>query len=109
MQHFRHALRPDENGNEPSRRVAVISTAMPVSASLQESLSSLERVAVPVNAGLNLRFERPGYDPFPARDLGLVAFAPDSPVEGTGFELSVPGFRRQRGRLHSASGRAILR
>jgi hypothetical protein len=53
MQHLRHALRPHENGNEPSRRVAVISTAMPVSASLQESLSSLERVARPVLGELN--------------------------------------------------------
>ena len=33
----------------------------------------------------------------------------DSPLEGTGFELSVLGCRRRRGRLHSASGRAILR
>ena len=42
VHHLRHAFRPHENGNEPSRRVAVISTAMPVSASLQESFSSLE-------------------------------------------------------------------
>jgi hypothetical protein len=53
MKHLRHALRAHENGEEPSRRIAVISPAIPVSASLQESLSSLERVARPVRDELN--------------------------------------------------------
>ena len=36
--------------------------------------------AVPVNAGLHFRFERPGYDPFPARDVGLVVCAMSRPL-----------------------------
>ena len=36
--------------------------------------------AVPVNAGLDFRFERPGYDPFPVRDLGLVVSAMSRPL-----------------------------
>jgi 2-polyprenyl-6-methoxyphenol hydroxylase-like FAD-dependent oxidoreductase len=48
--------------------------------------------AVPVNAGLDLRFERPGYDPFPARDLGLVVCAMSRPL----IELTV----RQRVKQH---------
>ncbi len=31
--------------------------------------------AVPIRAGLDLRTERPGYDPFPQRDLGFDAYA----------------------------------
>ena len=31
--------------------------------------------AVPMRAGLDLRAERPGYDPFPQRDLGFDAYA----------------------------------
>src|SRR5215510_4404674 len=31
--------------------------------------------AVPIRAGLDLRVERPGYDPFPQRDLGFDAYA----------------------------------
>jgi 2-polyprenyl-6-methoxyphenol hydroxylase-like FAD-dependent oxidoreductase len=41
--------------------------------------------AVPVNAGLDFRFERPGYDPFPVRDLGLVVCAMSRPL----IELTV--------------------
>jgi flavin-dependent dehydrogenase len=29
--------------------------------------------AVPVNVGLDLRLEMPGFDPFPQRDLGVIA------------------------------------
>lgn len=36
--------------------------------------------AVPLSVGLDLRFERPGHDPFPARDLGLVASAMSRPL-----------------------------
>ena len=36
--------------------------------------------AVPLSVGLDLRLERPGYDPFPARDLGLVAKAMSRPL-----------------------------
>jgi 2-polyprenyl-6-methoxyphenol hydroxylase-like FAD-dependent oxidoreductase len=31
--------------------------------------------AVPLRAGLDLRMERPGYDPFPQRDLGWLTYA----------------------------------
>lgn len=31
--------------------------------------------AVPLRVGLDVRVERPGYDPFPQRDLGLVAYS----------------------------------
>jgi 2-polyprenyl-6-methoxyphenol hydroxylase-like FAD-dependent oxidoreductase len=41
--------------------------------------------AVPLEAGLDLRFERPGYDPFPARDLELVICAMSRPL----IELAV--------------------
>jgi hypothetical protein len=34
-----------------------------------------ETGAVPLQVGLDLRFERPGYDPYPQRDLGWVAYA----------------------------------
>jgi 2-polyprenyl-6-methoxyphenol hydroxylase-like FAD-dependent oxidoreductase len=52
----------------------------------------VEAGAVPVNAGLDFRLERPGYDPFPARDLGLVVSAMSRPL----IELTV----RQRVRQH---------
>ena len=51
-----------------------------------------EAGAVPVKAGLNLRFERPGYDPFPARDLGLVVSAMSRPL----IELTVRQHVKQR-------------
>jgi 2-polyprenyl-6-methoxyphenol hydroxylase-like FAD-dependent oxidoreductase len=31
--------------------------------------------AVPLRAGLDVRVERPGYDPFPQRDLGWISYA----------------------------------
>src|SRR5258705_8126332 len=31
--------------------------------------------AVPIISGLDIRWERPGYDPFPRRDLGLRSYA----------------------------------
>jgi 2-polyprenyl-6-methoxyphenol hydroxylase-like FAD-dependent oxidoreductase len=36
--------------------------------------------AVPLSVGLDLRLERPGYDPFPARDVNLVAKAMSRPL-----------------------------
>jgi 2-polyprenyl-6-methoxyphenol hydroxylase-like FAD-dependent oxidoreductase len=36
--------------------------------------------AVPLIAGLDVRMERPGYDPFPQRDLGWCAYALSRPV-----------------------------
>ena len=36
--------------------------------------------AVPVRAGIDTRFERPGYDPFPQRDLGLLSYALSRPA-----------------------------
>src|SRR5215469_17392983 len=36
--------------------------------------------AVPVRVGLDLRLERPGFDPFPKRDLGLIAYAASRPL-----------------------------
>jgi len=40
----------------------------------------LEAGAVPYRAGLELRYERPGYDPFPQRDLGWVSYAMSRPL-----------------------------
>jgi 2-polyprenyl-6-methoxyphenol hydroxylase-like FAD-dependent oxidoreductase len=51
-----------------------------------------EAGAVTVNAGLNFRLERPGYDPFPARDLGLVVSAMSRPL----IELTVRQHVKQR-------------
>ncbi|VIO71461.1 Putative epoxidase LasC [Bradyrhizobium ivorense] len=36
--------------------------------------------AVPLRAGLDIRFERRGYDPFPQRDLGWVSYASSRPM-----------------------------
>ena len=36
--------------------------------------------AVPLRVGLDLRLERPGYDPFPARDISVVAYAMSRPL-----------------------------
>jgi 2-polyprenyl-6-methoxyphenol hydroxylase-like FAD-dependent oxidoreductase len=36
--------------------------------------------AVPVNVGLDLRLEMPGFDPFPQRDLGVIAYAMSRPL-----------------------------
>jgi 2-polyprenyl-6-methoxyphenol hydroxylase-like FAD-dependent oxidoreductase len=41
--------------------------------------------AVPLKAGLEVRVERPGYDPFPQRDLGWVAYGLSRPT----LELAV--------------------
>src|SRR5580704_13051860 len=36
--------------------------------------------AVPLRVGLDVRMERPGYDPFPQRDLGWFAYAVSRPT-----------------------------
>jgi len=36
--------------------------------------------AVPLRVGLDLRTEIPGYDPFPQRDLGLIAYSVSRPL-----------------------------
>ena len=36
--------------------------------------------AVPLRAGLDVRIERPGYDPFPQRDLGWLSYALSRPA-----------------------------
>jgi 2-polyprenyl-6-methoxyphenol hydroxylase-like FAD-dependent oxidoreductase len=36
--------------------------------------------AVPLKAGLDVRIERPGYDPFPQRDLGWLSYALSRPT-----------------------------
>src|SRR5690349_9305540 len=36
--------------------------------------------AVPLRAGLDVRVERPGYDPFPQRDLGWSGYAASRPA-----------------------------
>lgn len=36
--------------------------------------------AVPLRGGLDIRTERPGFDPFPARDLGIRAYAVSRPL-----------------------------
>jgi 2-polyprenyl-6-methoxyphenol hydroxylase-like FAD-dependent oxidoreductase len=41
--------------------------------------------AVPLRVGLDIRVERPGYDPFPQRDLGWVAYSMSRPL----IELTV--------------------
>ena len=49
--------------------------------------------AVPVRVGLDLRLEMPGFDPFPRRDLGVIAYAMSRPL----VEFTV----RQRVRRHA--------
>jgi 2-polyprenyl-6-methoxyphenol hydroxylase-like FAD-dependent oxidoreductase len=36
--------------------------------------------AVPLRVGLDIRFERPGFDPFPQRDLGWIGYAMSRPL-----------------------------
>jgi 2-polyprenyl-6-methoxyphenol hydroxylase-like FAD-dependent oxidoreductase len=45
---------------------------------LEQDLASAG--AVPFTVGLDIRLERPGYDPFPARDLGWVGYAMSRPL-----------------------------
>src|SRR5678816_2395664 len=57
---------------------------------LEELLPGFERDlaaggAVPVRSGLDVRVERPGFDPFPQRDLGITSYAMSRPL----LELTV--------------------
>lgn len=52
-----------------------------------------EAGAVPFRVGLDIRTERPGYDPFPQRDLGLLGYSMSRPL----IELTV----RQRVERHT--------
>lgn len=36
--------------------------------------------AIPLRGGLDVRLERPGFDPFPARDLGMLTFSASRPA-----------------------------
>src|ERR1700730_18994614 len=53
----------------------------------------VEAGAVPVRTNIDTRFERPGYDPFPQRDLGLISYALSRPA----IEFAI----RQRLRSHT--------
>ena len=52
---------------------------------LEELLPGFERDlaaggAVPMRSGLDVRVERPGFDPFPQRDLGITSYAMSRPL-----------------------------
>src|SRR4029453_14022890 len=47
--------------------------------------------AVPLTAGLDVRIERPGYDPFPQRDLGWVSYAVSRPTIERAVRARVEG------------------
>lgn len=71
--------------------------------------------AVPLRAGLDIRVERPGYDPFPQRDLGWVGYAISRPAIEFAVRRRVQGLAnvvlRQRCRvqeiLTTAEGTAV--
>jgi 2-polyprenyl-6-methoxyphenol hydroxylase-like FAD-dependent oxidoreductase len=56
--------------------------------------------AVPFRVGLDIRVERPGYDPFPQRDLGLVGYAMSRPL----IELTVRRRVEQRANITLRQG-----
>lgn len=56
--------------------------------------------AVPIVAGLDLRWENPGYDPFPRRDLGLGAYALSRPAIEHAVRRRVEGLANVRLRQH---------
>ena len=47
--------------------------------------------AVPIRAGLDVRVERPGYDPFPQRDLGWSGYAASRPAIERALRRRVEG------------------
>jgi len=59
--------------------------------------------AVPLRAGLDVRIERPGYDPFPQRDLGWITYAVSRPAIERAVRRRVEGLTnvalRQRCRV----------
>lgn len=72
--------------------------------------------AVPLRVGLDLRLERPGYDPFPARDLGVVAHAMSRPLVeltvrqcmGVHTNITIREHCRARDLVASHGGGAII-
>jgi 2-polyprenyl-6-methoxyphenol hydroxylase-like FAD-dependent oxidoreductase len=56
--------------------------------------------AVPIRAGLDVRTERPGFDPFPQRDLGILAYALSRPQ----LELIVRRPVREAARIELRQG-----
>ena len=71
--------------------------------------------AVPLTAGLDVRIERPGYDPFPQRDLGWFSYAVSRPTLERTVRLRVESHAnialRQRCRVHeilaTSNGEAV--
>ena len=71
--------------------------------------------AVPLRAGLDVRIERPGYDPFPQRDLGWFSYAVSRPTLERTVRLRVESHAnialRQRCRVHeilaTSNGEAV--
>ena len=71
--------------------------------------------AVPLTAGLDVRMERPGYDPFPQRDLGWFSYAVSRPTLERTVRLRVESHAnialRQRCRVHeilaTSNGEAV--
>jgi 2-polyprenyl-6-methoxyphenol hydroxylase-like FAD-dependent oxidoreductase len=71
--------------------------------------------AVPLRVGLDVRMERPGYDPFPQRDLGWFSYAMSRPTIERAVRRRVEGrpniVLRQRSRvqevLMSPNGEAV--
>lgn len=71
--------------------------------------------AVPLRVGLDVRMERPGYDPFPQRDLGWLSYAVSRPTIERAMrrrvESSANTMLRQRCRvqevLASPNGEAV--
>src|SRR5258708_26006709 len=47
--------------------------------------------AVPLRAGLDVRIERPGYHPFPQRDLGWISYAVSRPTIERAVRARVEG------------------
>jgi 2-polyprenyl-6-methoxyphenol hydroxylase-like FAD-dependent oxidoreductase len=66
--------------------------------------------AVPLRVGLDLRAERPGYDPFPQRDLGWDAYAQSRPQLELNMRQRVCAYAnievRQRCRVQACVARA---
>jgi 2-polyprenyl-6-methoxyphenol hydroxylase-like FAD-dependent oxidoreductase len=64
--------------------------------------------AVPLRVGLDVRVERPGYDPFPQRDLGWFGYAASRPAIERAVRQRVEGCAnitlRQRCRVQEISG-----
>jgi 2-polyprenyl-6-methoxyphenol hydroxylase-like FAD-dependent oxidoreductase len=64
--------------------------------------------AVPLRVGLDVRVERPGYDPFPQRDLGWFGYAASRPAIECAVRQRVEGCAnitlRQRCRVQEISG-----